>query len=444
MKTNYIRLITFIALASILFLQGMWLYNTYRLLEMEFKKNVSDSFILSVWKEAMLRMDDPTRKVTHKIVEGIQLKNDYYTNNRALRDWLYNEGDLIPPTSLTRLDSIFREESKKNYKNLNCSFIITDSLKNQTDSFCRGRKPIERFTYKETIPLRNISPEYITLVIDSPYKIIFGKMLLLLIGSVFVAVFVVYGLIMQIRIINRQDKIATLRQDFTYSMIHDMKNPITSILTCIGTLKSGKIDDKPQVKEHFYAIITQEGEHILELANRVLEIAQLEEKKIALAKESINLQDLLENLKEEYRTTTTKKIHYHIALNGVESIFADKRYIHEVFGNLADNAIKYSKENEDVEITITSFQKENDTQLVFKDNGIGIAEKDQKRIFQKFERSQAVMNSRNKISGFGLGLNLVYQVIQAHGGTIRVNSRLGSYSEFIINLPKRDCGSSPQ
>ena len=444
MKTNNIRLTTFIALVSILVLQGIWLYNTYRLLETEFKKNISAHFIFSLEKEAVLRINNPEerRKNEGKVIEGALLSNDVYTNNRAIQDFLYKEN--YPAVSLEKLDSIFKGKTEKNYKRLNYSFSITDSLKNQTAFFSRVLKPNERFAYKETIRLRNLAPEDITLVIASPYKIIFGKMLLLLIGSFIVAVFVVYGLILQVKIINKQDKIAKFRQDFARAMIHDMKNPVTSILMGVNLLKSGKFNDKPQVNEHHYSIITQEGERILKLANKILEIAHFEEEQVVLSKEQINLPDLLESLKEKYSSNTSKKVFFNFDLNGVETVYADRHYIYEAFDNLIDNAIKYSKDNEDAEIAITGFHKGNEIQLIFKDNGIGISEKDQKKIFQKFERSMAVINSRNKISGFGLGLNFVYQAIQAHAGTIRVNSRLGSYSEFIINLPTVDCGSIPQ
>ena len=434
MKTKYIRLVTFAAIVSILFLQGMWLYHTYKLLETEFRKNISNLFILSLEKEAMLRVDDPERKGTwkQKAIKGVKVENDHYTNNRALQDYLFQEDY---PLSLEKLDSIFNEDSKKNFDRLDYSFQITDSLKNQTAFLNHGTKFIERFAYKETILLRNIAPEYITLVVSSPYKIIFGKMLLLLIGSFLVAILVGYGLILQVRIINKQDKIAKMRQDFTHAMIHDIKNPITSILMSINLLKSGKIDDNQQKKENFYNIIDQESNRILKLANKILEIAHFEGKQVTLSKQLINLSDLLRDLTDKYTINTMKKVCFHIELNNVKNIYADPHYIYESFGNLIDNAVKYSKENEDADITITGLQKENETQLIFKDKGIGIAEKDQKKIFEKFERSVAVISSKNKISGFGLGLNFVHQVIKAHGGTIKVNSRLGSYSEFIINLP---------
>ena len=444
MKKNYIRLITFFALASILVLQGFWLYNTYNLYETEFKKNVGNIFITSIENEIYLRLDDPAKKGTWKQKEilGFQPKNDRYTNNSAFQDYLYNENY---PISLKNMDSIFKVEIKKNYNHLNYSFTITDSLGKQTAFIKNVHNSInERIAYKETIQLRKINPDYITLVIASPYKIIFGKMLLMLFGSVIVVVFVIYSLIRQIAIINRQETIAKQRQDFTHSMIHDMKNPITSIVTGINSLKSGKLDDKPQLKQHYYSIITQDGDRILRLVNKVLEVANLENEHTVISKTAINLSDLLTELTKEYQTNSAKPIRFHIELNGVDTIYADRHYIYEVFDNLIDNTVKYSKENEDADITISSIQKGNETQLSFKDLGIGIAEKDQKKIFQKFERSLAVINNQKKISGFGLGLNFVYQVIKAHGGTIKVNSRLGSYSEFIINLPTRDCGSNPQ
>jgi len=438
MKNKYIRIVTFTALASILVLQGYWLYSTYKQVEIEFKKNIGNIFITSVENEVYLRLDDPAKKGKWKQKEvwGFQPKNDRYVNNSAFQDYLYQEDY---PLSLENLDSIFKIEIKKNYIHLDYSFSVTDSLGKQTAFICNVSKPINRhFAYKETIQLRNKNPNNITLVIASPYKIIFGKMLLMLIGSVVVVVFIMYSLIWQIVIINRQNTIAKHRQDFTHSMIHDLKNPISAIVSGINVLKSGKFDDKPEMKERLYSYITKDSERILRLVNKVLEVANLENGKAIISKTPVNLPDLITGLTDKYQSNSTKPVHFHIELNGIETIYADRHYIYEAFDNLIENAVKYSKENVDADITITGMQKENEIQLNFKDLGIGIPEKDQKKIFQKFERSMAVISSKNKISGFGLGLNFVYQVIQAHGGTINVISRLGSYSEFIINLPDKD------
>ena len=433
---KYIRLITLVALASIFFVQWMWLNNTYGLLESDFEKKISELFINSVEKEALLRKEDPDGKKESKgkSMVGFDPLNDQYTKNRVLQDFLYTYN--YPIISLEKVDSLFKEEVINHYKYTDYSLSITDSLGNQIAYISHAQKNINKHSsYKETIQFRNIAPEYITLVILSSNRILFERMLLILIGSLILAIVIVFSLTLQTGIIIRQDKIAELRQDFTHAMIHDMKNPIMSILTGVRSLKSGLIDDKPQIKERYYIIIIQEGERMLKLTNKILEIAKFEDGREILSKQNISLSYLFEELKEEHILNPNKKVHINIELNGVENIYADLHYIRESFDNLIDNAIKYSKENEDAEIYITVFAKNNTTQIVFKDNGIGIAAKDQKKIFQKFERAKSVIKSKNKISGFGLGLNFVYQIVKAHGGTIKVNSSLGSYSEFIINLP---------
>ena len=432
MKNKYVYIITFVALASILLLQGIWLYNSYRILGTEFEKNISSFFIHTLETKTVLQIADPSRAKERegKRLHDVHPLSDRYTINRAFQDYLYEDGYSI--FSLGKVDSIFYEKIKETYSDLERNFILTDSLGN----IIQGKKTISsRFNYEETIQLRNIDPEYITLIVSSPYKIILGKMLLLLIGSFLLAIFIVWGLISQIKLIRSQNKIADIRQDFTNSMIHNMKNPITSIRMGVNSLKSGKIDDKPEMKDNFYSIITKESEHLLSLVNGILEIARFEEQRVILSKKQINLSGLLGSIMDGYTSNSAKKVNFKIELNGVENIYADIHYIHEAFNNLIDNAIKYSKENEDAEISITSHYKDNHTQIVFRDNGIGISVEDQKKIFQKFERAMAVIKSQYRKSGFGLGLNFVYQVIKAHDGTIEVNSRLNEYSEFVISLP---------
>jgi len=448
MKNKYIRLTTFISLIAILFLQGMWLYNTYKLVEADLIKETSRHFFTAIEKITSIQLNDTTKREIWDgktiSMDGLNL-HDMRDNHKMImmvRDFLYAENCPIP---LNMLDSVFRGESKNRFRDY--SYIVTDSLGNQKDFFNsinRDRQHDSRFTYKETIQLRNINPEYITLSFSSAYLsgstvgLVIKKMSLTLLASVIVAIIVIYSLITQIMIIRKQDRIAKIRQDFTHAMVHDMKNPITSIIMGVNSLKSGKIDDKPQVKENYYSIITQESERILKLANKVLEIAQFEEQEAVLLKQQVNLSDLLERLKEIYVSNTSKNVNFNIELNNVVNIYANVHYIYEVFDNIIDNAVKYSKENEDINIYITSFYNKNSVQIVFKDTGIGISEKDQKKIFEKFERSLSVIENKKKTSGFGLGLSLVYQVIKAHGGTIDVNSQLNSFSEFIINLPNNN------
>ena len=434
MKTKYIKFITCIALIAILFLQGIWLYNTYTLLEKEMHKNINKVFIDSIERDISQRLTDPDRKGKWKNweIKGVSMENDIYANIIALQNFLYLEEY---PLSLQKLDSILnpdlRELNLKNY-----ALNLIDSLGNKIVSiYHEGKNVSEKSSYKEKIQLKTVEPEFIEIIVSSPYKVIFGKMLLLLIGSACLAVFIIYCLFLQIRIIAQQDRIAEIRRDFTHAMIHDLKNPLTTILTGVHTLKGGKIDENPEMKACYYNIITKEGEHILFIINKILTIAQFEEKQIFLSKQPIDLAELFNNITAKYLLDAQKEIRFQIEQNGVQTIYADKEYIIESFNNLIDNSVKYSKST--VNIRIACFEKGRYVQIKFRDDGFGISFRDRKRIFKKFERGSSVKKEQ-KISGFGLGLNFVYQVITAHGGTIGIDSVSGEYCEFVLNLPSND------
>lgn len=122
-------------------------------------------------------------------------------------------------------------------------------------------------------------------------------------------------------------------------------------------------------------------------------------------------------------------------------MFADEEYLNEVFYNLIDNSIKYSKST--VYIEITSYRVENGVNIRVKDNGMGISKEDQQIIFDKFERASASKRTFTKggASGFGLGLNYVLHVLEAHHGMVTVDSELGKYTEFTIFLPDQDASN---
>jgi two-component system phosphate regulon sensor histidine kinase PhoR len=146
---------------------------------------------------------------------------------------------------------------------------------------------------------------------------------------------------------------------------------------------------------------------------------------------------MIKSLTERYLLDTEKKITFHTEQNGISTLYADYGYIYEAFDNIIDNAVKFSGEQKNIDITITCFQTDKYTGIKFRDNGTGIPFYDQKNIFKMFERASAVRKA-SKVSGFGLGLNFVYRIIAAHGGKITVESVSGQYSEFTIYLPHNE------
>ncbi|WP_291598103.1 HAMP domain-containing sensor histidine kinase [Bacteroides sp.] len=282
-------------------------------------------------------------------------------------------------------------------------------------------------------PIRTDLSQGVQLILLNPYWTIFKRMGLLMIATAIMMIMVITCIIYQIKIIIRQDKIAKVREDFSYAMIHDMKTPLSSILACTSLLHSGKTESTPQLKERYFCIIEDETGHLLNLANKVLTISKLESHKLEMAKITFQLKPMVEDLIEKFSAKCAKPLHFTLNLQA-EEVHADEEYLKEAISNLIDNAIKYSYQT--VDISISSLNNATHTLIKVRDNGIGISEKDVKHIFEKFERASAFKRSRlGKVAGFGLGLNYVYQVMEAHEGSVTVNSIEKEFSEFTLYIP---------
>lgn len=245
------------------------------------------------------------------------------------------------------------------------------------------------------------------------------------------------GIFTQVSIIHRQDKLAQMREDFSYAMIHDMKSPLTTLLIGLRTLRSGRLDDKPEKKEKHFEVLEQEAGHLLTLTNRVLTLSKLEAGRLILDLDEVELPALAEELIHTFEAKASKPVTFRTDLQA-ETVYADKEYLKEALSNLIDNALKYSKP-EGVEVTIVSCRDNGYIHIRVRDNGIGIPLSAQRTIFDKFERVLPKDKGEGKkVSGFGLGLNYVMNVVREHGGYVGVESVPGRFSEFTISLPDRE------
>ena len=255
-----------------------------------------------------------------------------------------------------------------------------------------------------------------------------------LLTSLLTMVVIILSLIDQINYIDEQERVRLLREDFSYAMVHDMKSPLTSIIMGTKYLHSGVLEKKPEMKEKYFCIVEDEAQHLLALINRLLTISKLEHGKLSIQKAEIDLEAMIEDVVDKYKAKSAKPIHI-TTLFGATSALADEEYLKEAISNIVDNATKYSKE----EINIQISTSENDRNVYIKiyDEGIGITRSEMKTIFNRFERAAEHERDAQKTrGGFGIGLNYVLQVINAHGGKVSVKSEKGKWSEFTISLPK--------
>ncbi|MBS1342537.1 MAG: HAMP domain-containing histidine kinase [Bacteroides sp.] len=427
-KTKYLKIITAISLTSILALQLMWLCNTYILIRNNISEEINQILYTGMEDEAITRLN--------KTPKGTNIKGEAATDSipeiTYLEEGLYNLGYYISIENVDSIASTLLLEHK-----ISSDFILnlinpkTGEVLQQSK---KGNFCLWNAIHSKEIPIRTDLSQTVQMILVNPHWSIFARMGILLLSTAVMVVFAFIGLFYQIKIIITERKIARLKEDFSYAMIHDMKTPISSAIMCTSRLHSGKLDDKPEIKNHYFTIVENELEHLLALSNKVLTLAKLEQHKLEMNKKEVPLSPMIEDLIEKFTIKTEKTIHFTTDLK-TEKVYADEEFLKEAISNLIDNAIKYSKES--VKINISSSSDANHDIINIYDNGIGIPQKDQKKIFEKFERASAIKQTRKGgPSGFGLGLNYVYQVMEAHEGRVYINSIEGEFSEFSLLIPK--------
>ena len=454
MKMKHIRWIAVVGLIAIVELQYVWLVNTYKLTRENVMRQSHELFKDAALQETFCRMSlwkqfhgkkDSTYTFQFKLEEEVEDSDTLQSSTPETRQFIESavfialqEGVLNTfkmDVSLHRLDSIYTHLLDSVGISAKVSTCMTDSLGNVLKASSPQAK-LEGQQYLKTQPvaLDMAHTRYLQGVILNPYWVIFQRMTLLLIATVLIMALVIVCIVYQIRVIIRQDKIAKVREDFSYAMIHDMKTPLSSILMGTEILESGRLDGQPEKKERYFRIVKEEGEHLLVLTNKVLTLSKLENHALKLEQTDCLLRPILEDLAEKYKAKATKPVTFVWHLQE-ETVWADEEFLKEALSNLIDNALKYSGES--VEITFVSARKADGTVCVtVADNGFGIPLKDQRKIFEKYERAEASARSRSGgAPGFGLGLNYVLRIMEAHDGRVTLESMEGEYSRFTLVFP---------
>ncbi|GHV21861.1 hypothetical protein FACS1894174_05810 [Bacteroidia bacterium] len=413
------------------------MHNTYylKLEEVKNKLNVLliesvnselDYRFVNLQKEAILKEKiDTVNTLSFEFNEGslenksgIVSQQSTFIQNTLL---LYNI-----PFNLQALDSIYSSILTK--EGINVNFTLT--YRNPEQVIETQGNPHKK-EYK-TVEVKIVDDNYVYADVNITSPVVFKQMFGILIISLLMLLILLAILIYQIRYIFTQHRLNQLRENFTHALTHDMKTPLGTIYNVLNQLKGGTLDANPVMKEKFCDIANGQVLALRALVDKILTIAHIEQKKLTLNRKPIDLQGMIYTLIDKFLAKEGKNIEFdpRFDLNGA-IVYADPLYFENAVSNLIDNAIKYSEESVKICIECTSNQK-----MIFvkvKDNGIGISAIDQQKIFERFERGVAVKNK--KVSGFGLGLNYVRSVIEAHGGTVALTSKLGEGSEFVIGIP---------
>ena len=225
-------------------------------------------------------------------------------------------------------------------------------------------------------------------------------------------------------------RLDAVRRDFVANISHELKTPIGGISILAEAISEGS--DDPQLVKNFSERMKIEATRLSHLVQEIIDLSRIQDKNTELASEMISLNKVVEEAIYQSKIQAEKR---HIALQFTAEaevpFFGDRKQLVMAISNLIDNAINYSSENTSVNIVL---RKVNDVaEISVSDQGVGIAEADLERIFERFYRVDQARS--RETGGTGLGLAIVKHVIANHGGDIQVWSVPGTGSTFTLLLP---------
>jgi two-component system phosphate regulon sensor histidine kinase PhoR len=231
----------------------------------------------------------------------------------------------------------------------------------------------------------------------------------------------------------KQKKISEIKTDFINNMTHEFKTPIATINLALDSIKNPKIiSDKDKVLRYI-SMIRDENKRMHTQVENVLRISKLEKNQLEISKETIDIHDVIEDamnhvsLLIKNRDGVVKK-HFEAITS---EISGNEFHLTNVFVNILENAIKYTKGAPVIEVYTQSTNKFFTVKV--KDEGIGMSKNVQKHVFDKFYREQK--GNIHDVKGHGLGLAYVKEIVEKHHGTVFVESEKGKGSIFTVKLP---------
>ena len=454
MKIKLNIVIAFAALVILIVTQVYIVVELYNLKEQQFVRNYGDEVFLGIellQQQEQLNAMAPAFEVLNEAASQIIFDNPPFTlsedsvKNRILSQFreVINESDSISPFVKAYLESKGLDTGYSSIfiiRNINIKdFASTYPIYNDTviggDSSGPYLKP-------GAIYIRSFRAVYdyfdaeIDLYVDFSNKItiILREMssVLILLALTLTVVILVY--IRTLRNMLKQKKLSELKSDFISNMTHELKTPLSTIAVASSSLTLDEVLADRDKSKKLSEIIKRQNRLLNQMIDQVLDISALERSGFSLNKEPVKVGFLFDEIVEAFRVNQAKKnvtVNMKNLPDGDLVVYLDKFQITRVLNNLFSNAVKYNDKEPQINVELTVNGAV--LKITISDNGIGISKEEKEEVFTKFYRGEH--NLSRKIRGLGLGLYFVKRIVDAHGGTISLESTIGEGSTFTIDLP---------
>lgn len=419
MSQKIIRLIILLATISItgiLVIQVFWLKRAFDLREKQFTLNVN------------LALKNVVESLCN--YNGIDYPGQNPVEKLASNYFVVNINNMIDPQAL---EYFLKAEFEKRAITAGFEYGIYDCADEQMvyGDIVNMEEPLEENGQKAFPTLERNEYYFGVYFPDRPADMA-GQMGIWIFSTVVLLIVVIY-FTYTLYVILKQRRLSEIQRDFINNMTHEFKTPLSTIAISTGVLKDPAITSQPERLMNYATIIENENSRLQNQVERVLQMATLEKEEIHLKREATDMGRLIREVVDRvaiHAEEANPEINLELKATN-HMVVGDRLHLANIIFNLIDNGIKYCRMQPIIQI---KSQNERQTLIIeVKDNGIGIASKEQKRIFEKFYRVPT--GNLHDVKGFGIGLNYVELVVKAHKGSISLDSAPGSGSTFTIRLP---------
>ena len=378
--------------------------------------------------QAQLAKEKSERQDLEKVLQKTQLAKEVFS------DFLFKERPILQRIQPGYIDSLIRKELADKGVKLPYSFGIQSSSQKWTYLSSPEIKTQKAVFEADLFPNDlHASGQFLHVNFADADGFIWQTMGLSLLGSGILLFIMIGCFYIAMMTIIKQKKLAEIKNDFINNMTHEFKTPISTI-----SLATQLIHEEPQAAKNesilrYLGIIKDENIRLGQQVERVLQTAQMEREEIVLKKKNTDLHAVIQQVADmnaPLLQTNQGALVLDLAADQYQ-LFVDEVHITNVLNNLLDNAIKYSPEAP--QITIYTHSDAHGLFIEVRDQGMGMQKEVLSAVFEPFYRVPT--GNVHNVKGFGLGLSYVKKIVEAHGGNVRVSSKLGVGSTFELMIP---------
>ena len=493
-RFKFIYGLTICAIVAFSIVQGYWLYSRYRLSLEEYKSELYNTIIACAEEEMAIRnmLPHPPRFYGNRFRKTLDIKGDSAVEtwryevfaldtlhlstpkgvdaHTYLLDYIASLQDSLPTELPEGLEYFLFTCDSKGHEDMGTSQLVEALNRFTVDH----QHPFQKERLDSILRSRGIAAQSVTttkadtmvwqpsmqtkgsiwhpvMQVSYPYDIFEGQQVVVktaigmspiirrmtytLLITILLSFFLVFCLVYQILTIRKQRHIEAIRQEFLHTMIHELKRPISTLKMCVSFMGNERMMQDVESKQKILSSSYNELDNLTSYFSKLRDITFSDSAEIPLVKSCFALRGLMEECISKQNIPSDKDVRMEIVAEDDLEIRADRMHLANIVCNLLENAIKYSREAVTIRIDYR-MREDGMVQITVADNGIGIAKADQRYVFDKFYRSESAKDKA--IPGIGLGLSYVKLLVEAHGGSISLDSTEGEGTTFTIVIPQRD------